>query len=225
MVVVEGLTPEERGRVARYWWQRAAGEMTSWVGWRHVLSDLRMEGSPSPVVELAERAVADEHRHAEWCRDFAMRFGHPGGEILPRGEAPIAFRGASERQNRLLRIALCTFTESVGCFTLTKVREVVTDADLRKQNQQHLADELQHSRTGWAHLSTLDASARDFLRSALPDLFGLLSRVCCDGEELDDATLVPWGYFTKALLKDAHDEALRDVIVPGLAHVHIVEAA
>jgi hypothetical protein len=199
--------------------------MTSWVGWRHVLSDLKREGSPPAVIDLAERAVADEFRHAGWCRDFAMRFGHPGGEILPRGEEPFALSGATERQNRLLRIALCTFTESVGCFTLTKVREVVTDAELRKQNQQHLADELQHSRTGWAHLSTLDASARDFLKGALPELFGLLSRVCCDGDELDDESLVPWGYFTKALLKDAHDEALRDVILPGLTHVRILEAA
>ena len=50
------LTGEQRGLLADYWWRRAEGEITSWVGFGHVLSDLRVEGSPPAVIALAERA-------------------------------------------------------------------------------------------------------------------------------------------------------------------------
>src|SRR3954464_12076123 len=101
------LGAEERGLVADYWWQRALGELTSWHGFQHVLADLRAEHAAPAVLELAERAVQDEYQHVQWCREWAVRFGHPDEEIVPRGERPIAFRGATEEQNRLLRITLC----------------------------------------------------------------------------------------------------------------------
>jgi hypothetical protein len=225
MVDAVGLRGEERALVAQYWWQRAAGEMTSWVGWKHVLRDLQVEGSPAPVLKLAERAVVDEWKHALWCRDFAVQFGHAGGDVTPRGERPLTLDGATERENRLARIALCCFTETVGCFTLTNVRGVLRDGAFRKQNQAHLADELQHSRTGWAHLSTLDATARAVLKRRLPELLALARRICCDGKEQHAELLIPFGYFTPELLASAHDEALREVILPGLHHVGILEAA
>jgi hypothetical protein len=224
-VVGAELSEDERRLVASYWWQRAAGEMTSWVGWRHVLDDLRAEGSPEPVLGLAERAVADEYRHALWCRDWAEHFGHAGGEVRPRGERRLEFRGRADAENRILRIALCCFTETVGCFTLQRVRDVVRVGDLRKLNQRHLADELVHSRAGWAHLSTLSGDSRDFLRSAVPELLELLPRACCDGPELDREDLVPFGYFTPHLLRAAHDAAVTEVIRPGLLHLGLLEAA
>ena len=113
-MVEEGLTPGDRALVAGYWWQRAAGEMTSWVGWQHVLSDLETEQVPEAVLEVARRAVEDEHRHALWCRDWAVRFGHPGGEVRPRSERRLEFRGVSEEDSRVLRIALSCFTETIG---------------------------------------------------------------------------------------------------------------
>ena len=108
---MDELGEAERQVVASYWWQRAHGELTSFHGFQHVLADLRDEQAAPAVIELAERAVQDEYQHAQWCRDWALRFGHPGGEITPRGERPIAFRGATEAQNRLLRIALCCMNE------------------------------------------------------------------------------------------------------------------
>jgi hypothetical protein len=213
------LDSEQRAHLAAYWWRRAEGEMTSWVGFRHVLSDLRAEGSPPPVIALAERAVDDERRHALWCRDWAEQFGHPADEVRPRTERPVIFPSATENENRLLRIALCCFTESVGCFILRHARAVISDPDLRRFNRRHLADELQHSRVGWGHLATLDDRRRDFLRGWIPELLRLLPTACCDGPEADREDLVPFGYFTPRLLCAAHDEAVREVIVPGLEYV------
>jgi hypothetical protein len=218
-----GLDAEARATVARYWFRRAEGEMTSFVGFQHVLADLRAEGTPPAIFELALRAVKDEHKHALFCRDWAVRFGHPGGEIVPRSTAPLRFRGATEREQRLLRILLCCFTETVGCFILRRVRRVVTLPELRRLNQRHLADELQHSRVGWGHLSTLQAGAREVLRAWTPAVLALLPEACCEGPEEEREELVPYGYFTPGLLKAAYEEALAEVILPGLERLGLKE--
>lgn len=215
-----GLDSEQRGALGAYWWRRAQGEITSWVGFRHVLEDLRAEGSPESVIALAERAVADEHRHAMWCRDWALRFGYqPASELCPRSERPLTFPRVSSEHNRLLRIALCCFTETVGCFILRRVRPLLTEPELRRLNRRHFADELQHSRVGWGHLATLSERKRDALTPAIPELLRLLPETCCEGPEEERADLVPYGYFTPSLLREAHAEAMSEVILPGLEHL------
>lgn len=220
--LVFGLDGEQRALLSAYWRRRAEGEMTSWVGFGHVLADLRAENSPAAVLELAERAVRDEYQHALWCRDWALRFGDRGGpDITPRSLAPLEFRGASECENRLLRILLCCFTETVGCFILRAVREVIHEPELRRLNQRHLADELQHSRVGWGHLATLSDEQRGVLKLWAPKVLSLLPSACCEGPELERPDLVPFGYFTPSVLHRAHAEALSEVIEPGLAHLGI----
>jgi hypothetical protein len=216
---------EARRTVAAYWFRRAEGEMTSWVGFGHVLDDLRALGSPGPVRELAERAVEDEHRHALWCRDWAVHFGHPGGDVVPRSLEPVRFRGATDAQNRLLRVLLCCFTETVGCFILREVRRVVTHPELRQLNQRHLADEIQHSRVGWGHLASVTPRERAWLRGWVPTVLGVLPEACCEGPEEERPELVPFGYFTPSLLTRAHAEAVEQVILPGLSRLGLRESS
>jgi hypothetical protein len=199
--------------------------MTSWVGFGHVLEDLRQEQVPPQIVALAERAVEDEYQHSMWCRDWAVRFGHPGGEVEPRSLQPLVFPAVSERNNRLLRIALCCFTETVGSVLLRLIRPVLTDPELLALNHRHLSDEVQHSRVGWGYLATLNAAQKAFLSTRLSQLFRLLAFTCCEGSEQDEEALVPYGYFTPRLLRAAHDEALRDLIFPGLDHLAIERIA
>ena len=220
-----GLTGEQRACVAAYWWQRAQGEITSWVGFQHVLDDLRAEQAAPPVLALAERAVSDEYQHAQFCRDWAMHFGHPGGELVPRGTRPIAFRGATEVQNRLLRITLCCFNETIGCVVLRHVRPTLTLPELRELNRRHSADELQHSRVGWAHLATLSVEQREFLRAWVPALLRLSKQSWCEGDELEREDLVPFGYFSLSLLRAAYEEAVESLILPGLQHLGVTRAA
>jgi hypothetical protein len=221
----EALDGEQRACVADYWWRRAEGELTSWVGFRHVLHDLRVEGSPAAVIALAERAVEDERRHSEFCLGWAARFGHTGGHIRPRTEDAVTFRSATDEENRLLRIAFCCFTESVGCFTLRHARQSISHPALRRLNQRHMADELQHSRVGWGHLAALDERRRDRLVPWIPKLLAALPIACCEGPEENREELVPYGYFTPRLLAASHADAMQHVIVPGLRSLGLLEAA
>ena len=223
---VDGLSSEQRAELAAYWWQRAEGEMTSWVGFRHVLDDLEVEGSPPKLIALAKRAVHDERQHALWCRDWAMKFGRvDSSEPRPRSERRVELGGASESENRVLRVALCCFTETVGCFILRHVRPRVSNPELRALNRRHLADELQHSRVGWGYLASIDERRKDLLRQRVSELLDLLPIACCDGSEQDLDELVPFGYFTPRLLRKAHDEAVHEVIVPGLVHLGLRSTA
>src|ERR1700753_1162955 len=111
--VEEPLDAERRAAIADYWWRRAEGELTSWVGFQHVLSDLTAEGAPLALLGLAERAVADERKHSRWCAEWAAHFGHASGEVRARSHRPVAFTGATEAENRVLRVAFCCFTETV----------------------------------------------------------------------------------------------------------------
>lgn len=222
---MEGLGEEQRECVAGYWWQRAQGELTSWHGFQHVLADLRIERAAPAVIELAERAVQDEFQHAQRCREWALRFGHPGGEVTARGERPIAFRGATEEQNRLLRITLCCMNETVGCVVLRHARPALALPDLRAFNRRHMADELQHSRVGWAHLATLHTKQHELLRPWVPALLRLVKEGWCGGNEQEREDLVPFGYFSLRLLCAAHDEAIKAIVLPGFQHLGITAAA
>jgi hypothetical protein len=222
---MNGLEQEQRELLAAYWWRRTEGEHTSWVGFQHVVADLRAEGSPESVVALAERAVEDEYHHTQRCRAWAIRFGHPGGEITARGEKPIAFRGATEVQNRLLRITLCGLSETIGCLVLRHARPLIEDPDLREFNRHNMADEVQHSRVGWGHLATTSRAQRDFLRPWVPALLRILRGSWCESGELEREDLIPFGYFSGRLLRAAYNEAVESVIWPGMAHLDIARPA
>ena len=78
---------------------------------------------------------------------------------------------------------------------------------------------------GWAHLASLSAEQRAFLRPWLPALLRLLKQSWCEGSEGEHEALVPYGYFSLRLLRAAHAEAVESLIVPGLTHLGLGKAA
>jgi hypothetical protein len=137
----------------------------------------------------------------------------------------LTFAGASDAENRLLRITICCFTETVGCVLLRLVRPTISVPELLELNHRHMSDELQHSRVGWGFLATLSETQKAFLATRLSDLFRILRVTCCQGTEHDDEALIPFGYFTPRLLRAAHDQAVGELILPGLDHLGIQRPA
>jgi hypothetical protein len=175
---MEHLSEAERDLLGRYWWSRAEGEMGAWVAFRYLVEDLEALGSPSQIVAVARRSVEEERRHSLWGRDWAIRFGHEDlGIPEPRSTKRLTFHGASERENRILRVAFYAFTETCGCTVLTDIRPRITQPELRKLNRQHLADEVQHARLCWAQLAILDGRDREINREWAPELLDYLPKV------------------------------------------------
>lgn len=212
-------TASDRQLLADYWWQRAEGERTSWWAFRQARQDLERLGSSERVLARADRSVDDEYLHSEWCGEWAMRFGHPGGAIRVRDERPLTFAGAAPEHQALLRVAFLALTETVGCHVLTSARPELVDGELRAQNRRHLSDEVRHARVGWSALAELGEAKRTLLGGYLPRLLDALVRLHDGDTELERPDLVAYGYFSRSLLLGATDRALLEVIVPGLRHL------
>src|SRR5262245_23046128 len=67
------LSGAQRRELWQYWIDRADGELTTALAFEFVLDDLRAMSAPSELVEMAERAISDEHRHVDWCLRWARR--------------------------------------------------------------------------------------------------------------------------------------------------------
>src|SRR5688572_22955019 len=67
----EALSEQQRELLREFWLGRADGELTTALSFEFMLEDLRAFSAPAVLCELAERAVADEHRHVDWCLRFA----------------------------------------------------------------------------------------------------------------------------------------------------------
>src|SRR5262245_9352225 len=65
------LSDERRARLRRYWMDRAAGEATTALTFHFMLDDLAVEGAPEPLIDLARRAISEEHLHTDWCIRWA----------------------------------------------------------------------------------------------------------------------------------------------------------
>ncbi len=215
------LTSQERRVLANYWRFRGEGEMGAERFFTRILEDMRVLGVPAPIVELAQRGPGDERKHGLWGRDWAMFFGDEDAtDPVPTRTKELTFPGATERENRVLRLTFCCFTETVGCHILTDIRPRITFAPLRKLNQVHLSDETVHARIGWAYLASVGSRDRRVIQRYLLFLLGLLPEACCEGPEDDHFEhLVPLGYLTPGVLHAAHDRAVREVILPGLVHL------
>jgi hypothetical protein len=221
---LDSLTLEDRGLLALYWRSRGQGEMGAELYFRRVIEDLHVLGAPSTLRDVAERARRDELKHGLWGRDWAVFFGH-NDHSAPAAQrtSPLAFEGASTRDNRILRIAFAAFTEACGCHVLQDIRPRITFEPLRRNNQQHLSDEVVHARLAWAFLATLSERDRNMLQQFLPLLLRILPHAVCDGPESDAYDhLVPWGYLTPRVLQTSHRRAVRELIGPGLEYLDLL---
>jgi hypothetical protein len=217
------LSKEQRRVLADYWYRRAEGEKTSWVAFGHLLEDLRVLGAKNELVAMAERARDDELRHAGWCRDWAVHFGHPGGEPLPRSEAKLTFSGATEEEDRVLRLTLAAFSETYGCVLLKNARARMRERPLLRLNQTHLADEVNHSRLGWAFLASLRDREKELVLSCLPQLFEALQGIA-EGPEGEHEELIGLGYFSRDFLQRGLTETTSQLILPGLSHLGLARS-
>lgn len=219
------LTSEQRDCLHAYWLDRAEGELTTALTFEFMLDDLRQENAPAELLALAQKALEDEHRHVDWCLRWARAVdAERPAEARLGGTRPLAFDGASPRDNRLLRTVFgCCFSETVAVHVLRASHAHITLESVRRLNHEHLKEELPHARLGWALLgwSGIEWCDRDMIAEHVPEMARLTRMVWKTTPRPPDDALHALGYLSSEIIDPACEEALRDVVFPGLQHLGV----
>jgi hypothetical protein len=215
------LSDERRAELRHFWCGRANGELTTALSFEFMLEDLQQLAAPRVLLELAETAISDEHRHVDWCLRFAQLLGD--GEPITAelgGTRPLVFEGASDADNRLLRTIFggC-FSETVAVQVLLASQQEITLDSARRLNRQHVAEEVRHSRLGWGLLGWqgLGTRERAMVAAFVPAMSELTRQLWLGPQREADPELHALGYLSRPLIERALEQAFSEVILPGLA--------
>ena len=223
---IDALDAEQRDWVAASWTRRAAAEVAAGAMFAVITQGLFRERAPQELLWLAARGTCDELRHAEICRYVALRYG---GEAPPRALPPaleeVRFGDAPAGLSRVLYALLNTcVNETIATAylnaCLADARGPLADAALREL----LHDEVDHGRLGFALLASdwIDAQAREHLALALPTLLRIGRDAWLDTAARLPADSVPGhGCPSGTVVRAVVEEALRELVLPGFAHVGI----
>jgi hypothetical protein len=219
------LSPEQRSRLHAYWVDRAEGELTTALTFEYMLDDLRQENAPAELLTMAQGALEDEHRHVDWCLRWARAVDseRPADAKLG-GTRALAFDGASPRDNRLLRTVFgCCFSETVAVHVLRSSHALITLDSVRRLNLEHMKEEVPHARLGWALLGWSGVTSRDrqMIHEHVSEMTWITRMVWQTTRREADDDLHALGYLSSAIIDEACEEALRDVVIPGLRHLGV----
>ncbi len=214
-------TPEPVQRVAGEAWSfRWKVEREAELRFARLSTDLALIGAAPELSALALRSSDDERRHAALCAELALEYGEPI-PASPGAFAEIAPRGLLRRGRVLYElVAACCITETESMAVLTTLLAHARRPRLRAVLRELAADEVAHSRLGWAHL------AGESVRGVAGFLGPLVPRMLEGGAEpdlfrpapveLDDEALLEHGVLPRTLKRDVFTGTLADVVFPGL---------
>jgi hypothetical protein len=229
---IDALDDDSRARIARHWLHRSASELGVCVAFTELRPRLVAVGAAAPVLALVDKAIDDERRHAELCVQLASRYaGEERASPAPRFVAGAALPDLGTNDERLevaLTVAgMCCINESIASEWIRSCWQVATAPTAVFANREHLKDEIDHARLGWAHFAS-DAVDRELARRVARWLPRLLEVNIAEWKRPDEhlpASGIPeHGHLSIEESDAAVDAAVRDVVVPGFALVEISAA-
>lgn len=211
------LDAGQRTRLAERWQRAGLYEHASVASFARFTLDLMVHGAPPELLLAAQKAAADEVRHAQRCFGLAASYGSavsPGALDLPGGSLPLS--------QELVTFAVETARE--GCIgeTLAAVRAaeqlaVTTVPGVRAVLEELVRDEGDHAELAWRTLSWAVAKGGEPVRVALRTVFDEASRAVdafVEGGPSDDA-LRAHGLLSDAEVRRGLRRALDTVILPA----------
>jgi len=217
---------KERDALAAIWLRRAAMERRVADSFEVIHGALVRRKAQQELIDLAERAIDDEFRHAELSRQVASRFA--GRELPSPARLPLdvpKHKGASpELRDTLFIVGQCVLNETTAGAYLEACRTRAEGPLAKVALSELLSDEIDHGRIGWAHLASLDASTRASVGKWLLPMCFLNLRIWRYETPLDPshvAILTAHGAPPAEVIHEALVDALRDLIVPGLQQLAI----
>lgn len=223
---IDGLSREARRKLAGIWLSRAAMERRVADSFTVILKALQRRRAPEPLIELAERSIDDEYRHAELSRVVASRFA---GRDLPRPAllelAVPAHHGASaELRDTLHVVGQCVLNETTASAFLETCLAHATGTIARHALRELLSDEVDHGRIGWAYLASTSAETRQRVGHWILPMAYLNLRLWKEESPTDPdhlPELSAHGAPPGEVIHEALVDALQTLIVPGLQQLDV----
>lgn len=102
---------------------------------------------------------------------------------------------------------------------LRRSHALITLPSVRRLNHEHMKEEVGHARLGWALVAWPGLCSRDraMLAAYVPEMLRLVRMVWQSTPRAPDAPLHELGYLSSAIVGPACDEAIDEVVLPGLA--------
>lgn len=183
-------------------------------------------GATGVVLQTLSRATEEEARHAEICMRLAEAYARAPIPRLEVGDVPLPRFGVGdeELETTLLVAGMCCVNETVATAWLSACLKDSRAPLAITANRLHLEEEIDHARLGWAHLAS--SAVSDKTRDALGELLPALLESNAPGWERDDELLPAegvsgHGHLSAGASRAVFREALRDLVIPGFAHVGV----
>jgi hypothetical protein len=222
--LIEALVPSDRRLLADTWIARAAMERRVADSFEVIRGALVRRGAAPELVDLAERAIDDEYRHAELSRVVASRFA--GAPLPAPSRLPLRVprhRGARpELRDTLFIVGQCLLNETTASAYLEACVTHAEGAVARTALLELLGDEIDHARIGWAWLAAVDARTRSEVgRWLLPMAYTNLRVWRMENTTYADHSdaLRLHGAPPSRVIHAAIVDALRYLVVPGLGEL------
>jgi hypothetical protein len=223
-VAARELAPDARRVIGELWARRAEGELSAGAMFSGLYRDCLAFAVDAGITQLTKRAVDDEHFHGALSLLVAEHYlGAPVPLPVPSA-APLRFESCAAEVAPALRFLLHgALNETVAVVYLKQCHREATSVLVRAAVRELLHDEIDHSRVGWAYVASAVShpAVRDSLCRELPALLALVSDVWSK-----PATSSPYppghGALSESRTRAVTEQALRTVVLPGLARFGIV---
>lgn len=210
-----------RERAAAAWRFRCGVEREAHVRFARLAAWLDGCGFPGLLVDMALRASSDEQRHAVRCADLMEEYGASAAGLPPAAPAVLAPAGLAPRATVLYEaVAACCVTETGSVGVLTTLLGSVRGGRLRRTLRELAADEVLHSRLGWAILaSERERGTASLLGPWVPAMLegSIDANLFRPGApEEEDGALLDHGVLPHSLKREVFTRTALEVVFPGL---------
>jgi hypothetical protein len=226
---IDACSPGARRKLAGIWLSRAAMERRVADSFVVIAAALRRRRASEQLIQLADRSIDDEYRHAELSRVVASRFAGRDLAAPPRLELEVpAHKGCStDLRDTLHVVGQCVLNETTATAFLETCLAHATGTLARSALRELLSDEVDHGRIGWAYLASTSVETREQVGRWLLPMAYLNLRVWKEESPVDPEhlpELSAHGAPPGEVIHDALVDALWTLIVPGLRELDVPTA-
>lgn len=214
--------------IASTWAERAQAELGAAQRFRSIATYFEDHEVPPKLVQVAQKAVTDEERHAFLCAKIAKKWGHRTGFERPEDlkvNKPRPWKELPQRDVFLLELILmCCITESFNASLLNSMYVRSKKTEEGRIIHQILKDEVQHGQLGWAFLQ-FETQRRDcsFVSAYLADMLNIVIRdeLFSSAHHITDPSSYLHGVMPHQDRLPQFRTTLEEVVCPGFTHFGI----